>query len=120
MERRKLEQSQGEIDPAKKALLAQYEYDDSEEFDNNGNLVDPTKSKNTSKGSKNASKEAEEPVMNNREIAEKIKKEKTQQLKSSNTGSKKEEQVKTKNAKLDKIKQKEARRNRATKGERKR
>ena len=114
MESRKHQSETEEISAAKKALLDQYAYDTSEKFDNDGNVIDP----NASTG-KNAPTQDED--LSNRAAAQKVHAEKTQQMRQSkNSSTKKDEQTKTKNARLAKIKQKEERRNRATKGERKR
>ena len=108
----------------KKALLDQYAYDTSEQFDNDGNLIDPNCVATNSKGSKGNKKgiEGEEEVLSNRAAAQKANTEKAQSLRNAqSTGTnKKIEQMKTKSAKLDKMKQKEERRKRASKGERRR
>ena len=96
------------MDPAQRALLEQYAYDQSEAYDNEGNLIE-----------NNTNEDAEEPV-NNRQLAEQMRQEKTQQMRTKSSTSKKEEQMKTKNAKIEKMKQKEERQKRAQKGERKR
>ena len=98
-----------ELDPAKKALLAQYAYDVSETYDNDGKIVDS--------GGKDGD---EEGGSSNRATAEKMNKERSQQLKGAHSVTKKDERAKTKQAKVDKIDKKEERRNRARKGERKR
>mmetsp|Transcript_6533 Transcript_6533/g.9921 ORF Transcript_6533/g.9921 Transcript_6533/m.9921 type:complete len:244 (-) Transcript_6533:1250-1981(-) len=118
MESRKQQAETQEIDSAKKALLDQYGYDTSEQFDKDGNVVDP----NTSGSNKKSGPSAEGGEdLNNRAAAQKAQTEKAQNLrKSQNQSSKKDERIKTKNAKLDKMKQKEERRKRATKGERRR
>jgi len=111
MESQKLQTGPKEMSEAKKALLEQYAYDTSELYDNDGKLI------NDSNGA--SGKQGDEDI-NNREVAKKISMEKAQGLRQSQTSSKQEERIKTKNAKLDKIKQKEERRKRATKGERRR
>ena len=121
MESRKQQESDGkEMSAAKKALLDQYAYDTSEQFDNDGNLIDPNAAAN-SKGNKKGG-EGEEEVLSNRAAAQKANEEKTQSLRKAQSGgtNKKTEQMKTKAAKLDKMKQKEERRKRAGKGERRR
>jgi len=105
-EERELRRKQ--MDPAQRALLEQYAYDQSEAYDNEGNLIE-----------NNTNEDAEEPV-NNRQLAEQMRQEKTQQMRTKSSTSKKEEQMKTKNAKIEKMKQKEERQKRAQKGERKR
>jgi hypothetical protein len=103
-----------EMSAAKRALLDQYAYDTTEQYDNDGNLIDPNVS-----GSGGGGKEEE--VMTNRAVAQKANAEKTQDLRNAKNGTQKnEERIKTKNAKLNKLKQKEERRARASKGERKR
>lgn len=115
MESRKQRNETKEISAAKKALLDQYAYDTSELYDKDGNVIDIT---TNSKG-KDVNKADED--LSNREVANKVNAEKAQTLrKGHNTTSKQEERIKTKNAKLDKLKQKEERRQRATKGERRR
>jgi hypothetical protein len=111
MESRKQESGTEEMSAAKKALLEQYAYDTSEQYDNDGNLIDPSTNKTGGDGNEELS---------NRAVAQKVNAEKTQSLRNSKGTSKKDEQKKTKNARLDKMKQKEERRNRATKGERRR
>jgi hypothetical protein len=108
-----------DMDPAKKALIEQYAYDTSEIYDNDGKVVDQ-KASGKGKG-KDKDKDAEEEPTSNKGLAEKINKEHSQQMRSgSQTTSKKDERMKTKQAKLDKVKQKEERRKKSTKGERKR
>ena len=97
MQRRAL--SKQEDDAAKKALLDRFGY---EQDDEDGQAEEgPT-------------------AVSNKDAAAQMAKEKQNELKSKATTSKKEEQQKTKNARLDKAKLKEERRKRATKGERKR
>jgi hypothetical protein len=116
-ERKKMaeeEKANTEVDPAKLALLAQYEYDISETYDNDGKVVD-------SSGGKGGGEEsAAAGGSSNRAMAEKMKKERTKEMKGAQSVSKKDERAKTKQAKLDKMKKKEERRNKAAKGERKR
>ena len=109
--------TQIEMDPAKKALIEQYAYDTSEIYDNDGKVVDQ---KAAAKG-KGKDKDAEEEPTSNKGLAEKMNKERAQQMRSGGQSStKKDERMKTKQAKLDKVKQKEERRKKSTKGERKR
>jgi hypothetical protein len=115
-ERRKLAEEENarrkEMDPTKKSLLEQYAYDSSEIYDDDGNLIEENVGKN---------KEEEEAVtISNRAMAEKMNKERAQQIRGAHNTYKKEEREKTKQAKMDKMKQKEERRKRAQKGERKR
>ncbi|GFH52468.1 hypothetical protein CTEN210_08944 [Chaetoceros tenuissimus] len=98
---------EAEMDPAKKALIEQYAYDSSVKYDNDGNIIE----EDTGAG---------EQVIGNKALAEKMNKERSQQLKGAAKASKKDEQAKSKQAKMDKMKQKEERRKRAQKGERKR
>lgn len=97
-----------QMDPAQRAFIEQYAYDESEAYDNEGKLIE-----------NNASADAEEAV-SNRQVAEQMRQEKTQQMRTKSSTSKKEEQMKTKNAKIEKMKQKEERQKRAQKGERRR
>ncbi len=119
-----------EMDSAKKALLDQYAYDTSEQFDKDGNVIDPSSSSSNKKsgsgsgsgsgtGTGASSAEGDGDV-SNRAVAQKAQMEKAQNLRKAQNTSKKDERIKTKNAKLDKMKQKEERRKRATKGERRR
>lgn len=101
-----------ELDPAKQALLQQYAYDISETYDNDGKVVDVVGG--------GAKKEGDEVGANNREVAAKMNKERAQQIRGAHNTSKNDERAKTKQAKIDKMKKKEDRRNRAQKGERKR
>lgn len=144
MELRKKEEgdAMGEVDLEKRRILEQYAYDETELYDNDGNLIvsspdmngdpsssGPASSKSNSKGastsggggsSKKAAVVGGGADMSNRAMAQKYAQETTQQARSTQGQTKKEERGKTKNAKLDKIKQKEERRKRAQKGERKR
>jgi len=101
-----------EMDPSKKALIEQYAYDMSEVYDNDGKLK-VVEQNNAGKG--------EGEATTNKAIAEKVNKERTEQMRGGqNTSSKKDERAKTKQAKLDKVQQKEDRRKKSVKGERKR
>jgi len=102
------------MDPAKRALINQYAYDDSEMYDNDGKLVDAAAAAGAGKG-----KEVEEEDTSNRGLAQKMVKEQAQQLRGAGGPTKREEQQKTKSAKMDKVNKKEERRKRAVKGERK-
>lgn len=108
--RRELEERElrrKDMDPTHRALIDHYGYDQSEVYDNDGNLIE------------DQANETEEGQVSNRQVAEQLRQEKTQQLRTKASTSKKEEQQKTKCAKLEKMKEKEARRMRAQKGERK-
>jgi hypothetical protein len=100
------EKDESNIDDAKRALVERYAYDDSELYDENGNLV--------------VSDTNEEQVLTNQEVAQQAMAERSQELKQKNPSSKKEEQQKTAKAKQDKAKLKEDRRSKAQKGERRR
>lgn len=115
------ERKEKEMDPAKRALLAQYAYDESELYDCNGNLItesktdlDPSKKQNKVNAS-TTSNESENNV-----VTKKVNKENARQARSTQIQTKKSEREKTKNAKQDKLKQKEERRKRTQKGERRR
>jgi len=86
-------------DAAKKAILRQYAYeaDDPDGEEEEGGAVNV-----------------------NKQSAQQLLAEKSQEMRSQKTTTKKDEQVKTKEAKQAKVNAKEERRNRATKGERKR
>jgi len=132
-------QERKEMDPAKRAILEQYAYVESELYDNDGNLIvtpaadadagksgggggDDDGNATSSGGDKRGSigKALIETDTSNRAVAQKYKQEATQQARATQGPTKQEERGKTKNAKLDKMKQKEERRKRAQKGERKR
>ena len=98
-----------ELDPAKKALLDQYAYDVSETYDNDGKIVDSSGGKKGGEDDGGGS---------NRAVAEKMNKERAQKVRGESNSSKADERVKTKQAKIDKLKKKDERRNRAKKGER--
>ena len=107
-----------DMDPVKRALMERFAYDDSELYDDNGELiVSSGTSSNDAKGKGRGGDETEE---SNRSIAQKLNKEKAQELRKAQVQTKSEERVKTKNAKLEKINKKEERRKRAQKGERRR
>lgn len=116
-ERRRLAEEENarrkEMDPTKKSLLEQYAYDSSEIYDDDGNLIEGGAGKDKEEGEGGV-------IMSNRAIAEKMNRERAQQIRGAHNTSKKEEREKTKQAKVDKMKQKEERRKRAQKGERKR
>jgi hypothetical protein len=95
-----------ELDDTKRLLVARYAYDESEMYDKDGNLIAAT------------GESDEAAMVSNKDAAAMASQEKLRQMKSQKTVSKKEEQQKTKQAKLDKVKLKEERRNRAQKGER--
>ncbi len=124
-ERRKLEQLEKEArrkadenDPAKRALLNAYAYDQSEKYDEKGNLIEDDDTKKD--GSGGGSGGGEETVVSNKAYADKVNRENANALRAAKTTSKVAERQKTKEAKKDKMKQKEERRKRAQKGERKR
>ena len=108
---------------AKKALLDQYAYDTSERYDNDGNLIVDTGGKSGGSGNGGKKDTDGEENMSNHAMAQKANMEnKALSMKKAQSTStnKKEERIKTKNAKIDKMKAKEERRKRATKGERRR
>ena len=125
-----------EMDPAKRALLEQYAYVDSEVYDNDGNLIEAAGGDGGGDGDGNGAKGAStakkggsgkpigkgvaEGQVSNRATAQKYRQETSTQVRSQQGQTKSEERKKTKNSKLDKVKQKEERRKRAVKGERKR
>ena len=111
LEAKKLQEDNKEMSEAKRALLEQYAYDTSEQYDNDGNLIDPNKKSGESGG---------DGDLSNKAVAQKVHQEKMQSQRQQGTTTKNEERIKTKNAKMDKMKQKEERRKRATKGERRR
>ena len=111
LEAKKLQEDNKEMSEAKKALLEQYAYDTSEQYDNDGNLIDPTEKSGESGG---------DGELSNKAMAQKVHQEKMLSQRQQNTTTKNEERIKTKNAKMDKMKQKEERRKRSTKGERRR
>uniref|UniRef100_A0A7S1VMV5 CCDC43 PWI-like domain-containing protein n=1 Tax=Grammatophora oceanica TaxID=210454 RepID=A0A7S1VMV5_9STRA len=101
------------VDAAKQALLNRFAYDESDTYDKDGKLVD----KNNKKGGDSADGGA----MSNREVAQKAHQEQAQQMKSKGgTVSKQTARDATKQAKAQKAALKDARRQRAQKGERKR
>ena len=105
-EERELRRKQ--MDPSQRAFIEQYAYDQSEAYDNEGKLIE------------NKNDGGAEEVVTNRQVAEQMRQEKTQQMRTKSSTSKKEEQMKTKNVKIEKMKQKEERQKRAQKGERRR
>eukprot|EP00548_Thalassiothrix_antarctica_P001664 CAMPEP_0194136240 /NCGR_PEP_ID=MMETSP0152-20130528/6260_1 /TAXON_ID=1049557 /ORGANISM="Thalassiothrix antarctica, Strain L6-D1" /LENGTH=217 /DNA_ID=CAMNT_0038832811 /DNA_START=15 /DNA_END=668 /DNA_ORIENTATION=- len=96
-----------ELDASKQALMARFEYDESELYDNDGNHVSSTST-------------TDEKVVTNKEHALQANQEKAKELRANSNYSKKDEQAKTAKAKQSKALQKEERRNRSHKGERKR
>mmetsp|Transcript_13205 Transcript_13205/g.23956 ORF Transcript_13205/g.23956 Transcript_13205/m.23956 type:complete len:224 (-) Transcript_13205:206-877(-) len=93
-----------EMDPAKKALLDQYAYDQESQYDDEGNLVVD---------------EEEDAPLSNRKFAAQQSQEQRDELKKGSGVTKRQSQEATAKAKMDKNRQKEERRKRATKGERK-
>lgn len=106
LEGQKKEELKPEFDEAKRSLVERYAYDESEQYDKDGNLI----------GTSNFG----ETAVNNKDVAMQTRQEKSKEIKSNQKSSKREEQAKTAQAKRDKMRQKEERRNRAQRGERKR
>lgn len=94
-----------ELDDAKRAVVERYAYDESEVYGNDGQLL---------------SGGGSEKIVNNKEAAAQAHLDTVKQEKNKNVASKKDEQKKTADAKKDKQRVKEERRNRTTKGERRR
>mmetsp|Transcript_22614 Transcript_22614/g.31582 ORF Transcript_22614/g.31582 Transcript_22614/m.31582 type:complete len:224 (-) Transcript_22614:66-737(-) len=99
--------AQEEMDEAKKALMARFAYDESEIYDESGNLTKP-------KGGN------EEDVVNNKQFASKTRMDDAKKERQKHNASKKDAREETKKAKEEKNRLKEERKKRATKGERKR
>ncbi len=102
------------MDPSKRALMERYAYDESEIVDENGNVISTDSLKSGEEGTEN------ESVETNHEVASKMNKEKSQQVRSAYNQTKREEQLKTKKSQQDKLKKKEDRRKRTQRGERRR
>jgi hypothetical protein len=95
-------------DEIKKALVSRFAYEQDDDEDENGTA------------SAAAAASSLPPILNNRDMAKQVEAEKAQELRAHKTATKKEEQAKTKESKLHKEKLKEARQQRAVKGERRR
>lgn len=130
MEKKKelLKEQEVVMDASKRALLEQYGYED-QLYDDEGNVIVQEESSGGggSKGKKKgetagaaSSSSSSSDVPSNKAYAQQINKERALDSRSKQGSTKTEERQKSKSAKLDKIKKKEERRNRAQKGERKR
>ena len=110
----------GVMDASKRALLEQYGYED-QQYDDDGNVIAQEEQRGGAKGKKKGETAASSSeVTSNKAYAQQMNRERAQDSRSNQRTTKTEERQKTKNAKLDKMKKKEERRNRAHKGERKR
>lgn len=114
------------MDASKRALLEQYGYED-QLYDEEGNVIVQEESSGSGGGSKGKKKgeatgaaSSSSEVPSNKAYAQQMNKERALESRSKQGSTKTEERQKSKSAKLDKIKKKEERRNRAQKGERKR
>jgi hypothetical protein len=94
-------------DEVKRALVSRFAYEEDDDEEKNGTTTA-------------AAASALPPILNNRDVAKQVEVQKAQELRAHKTQTKREEQAKTKESKLHKEKLKEARQQRAVKGERRR
>jgi hypothetical protein len=99
-------------DEVKKALVSRFAYEEDDDEEENGTAA--------AAAAAAAAASSLPPILNNRDMAKQVEAEKAQELRAHKTATKKEEQAKTKESKLHKEKLKEARQQRAVKGERRR